>query len=219
MAKIKVTAWFFVMILSVVAIMTVAVFGISTHNLKRNIALARLSIDTQALVAVNNWLDNGAVSDLLEYQRLVDQLNKITAHFGPVAKWSYIAAQASDPGVALLSVLTVDHAPGILYSTKAYPALGAAVYGNADIVVSGIVWDDRYKILTRTVFAKLHHDGDMVGVLCVDVETSNLVLQLLSVIFLSLAFVCVILLFAIKMASTFGLIMTQDQYARLKECK
>jgi hypothetical protein len=82
-----------------------------------------------------------------------------------------------------------------------------ALYTDADIVISGILWDSTYKIITRSGFAKLHSpDGDYLGILCVDMKTGHL----LYIFFIALLFTSIIigisLLLGLQLAQATGLI-------------
>jgi len=193
------------------------------------VSLARLSIDVNALEAVNSKINGGKylINDS-DYNKLYSELIKISELFPSNAKWSYIATNGTNENNSMLSVLTINYlfedkktTPGYLYDITPYPAMKKAIYSDTDIVVSSIVWDDTYNFLTRSGFAKIYNEsGDVIGVLGVDLKTNHIVTQILAMVFFSIAAVMVILIASIKFAAGMGLLLTQKQYDKyIKGCK
>jgi hypothetical protein len=187
------------------------------------VRIARLSIDTEKLKAV---YDSGKLGYSLlsmpEYVDIVGQLNRITTAFGVPAKWSYIARPADDEDIAQLPVLTVKAEagneitlPGYLYDIKDYPAMQKAVYGEADIVVSSIVWDETYQYLTRSGFAKLYYNNEYLGVLGVDIKTNHVIMQLVYMVLFSFAGILAVCLAVFKVAVGFGLVLNQREWEKV----
>lgn len=147
--------------------------------------LARVSISPVAISNIDIALKEGSkpidVYNSEEYQSVMANLKRLSESFPIPAKWTYIATQSDSQDDVHLPILTIDMdasnpytLPGLDYNTKDYPAMREAVYGHKEIVVSGIVWDETYNIMTRSGFIKIFMRGQQVGVLCVDLEASQI---------------------------------------------
>ena len=206
-------------LVGVILVVTIASSFITAEIDRRIIAsgveLARLSIDTAALEVVQgNVALGGSVMFTPEYQKLVGQLRSISKAFPIPAQWSYIATQAESVTESRLAVLTIQPRPDDMatmpyynYDISKYPAMQEALYGDSDIIVSRIVWDKTYRILTRTGFAKLYAPGGhFLGVLGVDMATHHLVLLFLARLGGSALLCIFILIIGLQLAQSLGIV-------------
>jgi hypothetical protein len=185
--------------------------------------MARIAISANEVQLVNQKLIDGAVGwDVMqteEYRELVQTLKMLTNSFSVKAKWTYIAASTGSEDTAKLVVLTVDPEKndpltiaGVSYSVDEYPSMQRAIYGEGDLIVSGIVWDGTYNILTRSGFIKLYDGGRFVGVLGVDLEAGEIFARIGSTFFLFIIYGGIFLLMFFKMVGPqFGLSKRQKE--------
>jgi hypothetical protein len=155
--------------------------------MRSGLQMARATLSLEDMVYVSNNLNKGweLINDPV-YQGLVSSLTRITNTFPLNARWTYLSKPMGDFSVQF-SALTIQPSvddkttyPGFVYDLKPYPAMVQAVKGTEEIVVSGIVYDRTYKILTRSGFIKVfNEDKVLIGILGVDIKTSHLVYRTL----------------------------------------
>jgi hypothetical protein len=184
----------FILLITSTALLSLSYLKISFQDWKMiysGLKIARAAIDTEKVRFVNQNLHLGfSLVATDEYQLLVGKLNQITEAFPLKAKWSYISSKGNSLNTATLTVLTISPSPGdvttfpgYLYDISKYPSMKKAIYGEDDIVISGIVWDKTYKILTRSGFIKLKDSSGLVlGVLGVDITMEAVLLQLIEIV-------------------------------------
>lgn len=224
--KIQGIVLFAIIIILVVGSISFAVIRFDRTMIESAMRTSRMSIDTEALERVKesgmtgyNLLQND------DYKKIVDQLKAISGSFSLPAKWSYIADVGVNENNATLAVLTI-HAmeqeettlPGYLYDISKYPAMQKAIYTDADIVVSSIVFDSTYGFLTRSGFAKLlNKSGEVVGVLGVDIKTNHVIMQLVYLVLFSLGGVAAICIAVFKVSIGFGLMLNQREWEKVQK--
>jgi hypothetical protein len=198
----------------VVVLISIAVFVVDRYVIASAIGLASLSVDIDNIAYVHSQLAMGnLIMNTAEYQAVVSDLKHITERFPGDAQWSYIAAPGDSNDTSRLTILTIQPKdgdqttmPNYLYNIENYPAMRKAIYGDDDIVVSSIVWDKTYRILTRTGFAKLYDSGgNFIGVLGVDMTTWHLVFLLLIIMFGSVIVILATSLAWLKLAQGLGM--------------
>jgi len=175
----------------------ITVTVVNEHKMVTNgLRIARVAINPKAVAYVNSLVvSDPSIRHKPEYLELANTLEAISKAFPVDAKWTYIATKGNSVDDARLSVLTIKYNkddvstyPGFIYDISKYPAMQKAIYGDEDIVISTVVWDDIYKFITRSGFAKIYDGDTVVGVLCVDLTTWQLLKSVWSMLMLTITY-------------------------------
>ena len=176
--------------------------------------IARVAIDKEDLKAVNAMLKANTPTDEIlvnwQYQGLVRTLRELNDNFPVKSHWTYIMNPGESQGLATLSVLTIPVVPGdpttlpgFKYPTSNYPALKEALYTDQEIVVSSYLWDEVYRVITRSGFIKIMDGPNLIGVLAVDLESSQLLWLIFNTIFYTLIVSSIITLVMMRVTNIF----------------
>ncbi len=216
MAKRSKEPLFWALGVIVVVIAGSVAYGILNERARivEGLRIARVAINEDDLRHVNSLL----VADIPKqeilkdhaYQGLVTTLKELNDSFPVKSKWTYIVNTNKDPNFATLSVLTIPVVkddpttfPGFAYPVTDYPFLESAIYSEQEIVLSGYVWDKVYSVLVRSGFIKIYDKGEVIGILAVDIDASQILSIFLNTMLYTAIVVAAITLVMMRVTNIF----------------
>lgn len=186
-------------------------------------------IDTSQLERINdriynndNPLDIAQDSDYISVSNALIRLRNAVPF---KAQWTYTMlspqnermeqlAQAKkivlDRDYAVMSVLTiptkegdVSSYPGFFYDVSEYPQMKDVITGHKELAISGLVYDKVYGLWTRSGFIHIEKDGEVVGILGIDIQTEEVLKPAFDILWVLILYTLLAMLIGVYMVSRY----------------